>query len=337
MRQEQFVQRHSEQWDQFSEWLRFQAMSKSERQKEQNATNLEWHKSFDFPARYRQLCQHLALARSRQYSQPLLEKLDSLVLQGHQKFYKPKSNLKDKFLSLLLVKLPQTVRQEWRVMLISSLLFMGTFIAMIVAVQINPDIVYSVIDPYQIQEMEAMYEPQSHARVGKAREADSDVLMFGFYIMNNTSIGFRTFAGGLAFGLGSIFALLFNGIVIGTVAGHLTHLGFIETFWGFVSGHSAMELTAIIISGAAGLKLGAALIRPGQKSRLRALRDNANTALVMMYGAAAMFFMAAFIEAFWSPMTIIPVTVKYVVGILLWLLVIGYYGFVGQGKFLDES
>jgi len=337
MRQQQFVERHSVEWEQFTQWLELQEMSQSELKKIQHKPEFEWRNSYDFPARYRQLCQHLALARSRQYSQPLLEKLDNLVLQGHQRFYKPKSNLKDKFLSLLMVKLPQTVRQEWRLMLVSSLLFMGTFIAMILAIQINPDIVYSVISPYEIQKMEAMYEPQRHARVGEARDADSDVMMFGFYIMNNTSIGFRTFAGGLVFGLGSIFALLFNGIFIGTIAGHLTHLGFIETFWGFVSGHSAMELTAIIISGAAGLKLGAALIRPGQKSRLRALRDNANIALIMMYGAAAMFFIAAFIEAFWSPMTIIPVNIKYIVGIILWLVVIGYYGLVGRGKFLDES
>lgn len=332
MRQEQFVQQQTEVWERLSQWLSIQSLKQSARDNRIKQDQLDWYASFDFPSTYRLVCQHLALARSRQYSQPLLDKIGDLVLTGHQQFYKPKANLKDKFFNLLLLELPQTVRGEWRLIALSSLLFMGTLIAMLVAIQINPDLIHSVMQPQQISSVEQMYRPDSHARVGEARNADSDVQMFGYYIMNNTSIGFRTFASGLLFGIGSITILLFNGISIGAVAGHLTHLGYIETFWGFVSGHSAMELGAIIISGAAGLKLSAALLRPGQKSRLRALKDNAAIALVMMYGAAAMFFIAAFIEAFWSPITIIPPLIKYAVGIIFWLLVIAYYSLVGRGK-----
>ncbi len=154
--------------------------------------------------------------------------------------------------------------------------------------------------------------------------------MFGFYIRNNTGIGFRTFAGGLFFGLGSIFFLLFNGISIGSIAGHLTHVGYNDTFWGFVSGHSSMELTAIILSGAAGLKLGMALVKPGRKSRSLALRDNASIAIRIVYGAATMFIIAAFIEAFWSSKAALPLGLKVAVGILLWILMLVY--FLRQGS-----
>ncbi len=337
MRQEQFVSQHSEAWHQLSEWLRLNSLNAKDRQISIQVNKLHWHQDFDFPSTYRQVCQHLALARSRQYSQPLLDKIGNLVLAGHQQFYRPKTNLKEKFFALLLVKLPQTIRQEWILMAISSVLFMGSLITTLIAIQINPDLTYSIVDAGNVAEMEQMYRPDSHARASDTREADSDVLMFGFYIMNNTSIGLRTFASGLLFGIGSIMILLFNGLTIGTVAGHLTQLGYIETFWGFVSGHSAMELIAIIISGAAGLKLSAALLRPGQRSRLRALKENARIALIMMYGATAMFFIAAFIEAFWSPRTFIPVNIKYTVGILLWVLVIAYFCLCGRGKVLDET
>ena len=145
------------------------------------------------------------------------------------------------------------------------------------------------------------------------READDNVAMFGFYIFNNVKIGFQTFATGLAFGLGTLFYLVFNGVMIGAVAGYLTGIGYGTPFWSFVSGHSAMELVAIAISGAAGLRLGAAVVAPGARSRKAALVDAARPAVRLMYGAAAMFFIAAFIEAFWSPLTAFPPQTKYAV------------------------
>ena len=136
----------------------------------------------------------------------------------------------------------------------------------------------------------------------------------------------------MLFGLGSLFFLLFNGLTIGAVAGHLTQLGYIETFWGFVAGHSAFELTAIVLSGVAGFQLAQALIMPGRKSRLLALRDNSQIAIQIVYGAATLFIMAAFVEAFWSSQVWIPVTVKYTIGVVLWVLVIGYFALVGRGR-----
>jgi uncharacterized membrane protein SpoIIM required for sporulation len=213
---------------------------------------------------------------------------------------------------------------------LATALFFGSLIIMILAIQLQPELVYSVIDGQQLVMMEEMYDPNNRSRFGREREADSDVLMFGFYIRNNTGIGFQTFAGGLAFGLGTVFFLLYNGLVIGAIAGHLTQIGYIETFWGFVAGHSAFELTAIVLSGAAGLKLAEALFIPGRKSRRLALLDNSRIAIQIVYAAALLFLMAAFVEAFWSSQAVIPPLVKYLVGISFWILVILYFLRVGR-------
>ena len=156
--------------------------------------------------------------------------------------------------------------------------------------------------------------------------------MFGVYIWNNIKIGFQVFAGGLLFGVGAVFFLLFNGFVLGAVAGHLTQIGYITPFYSFVAGHSAFELTAIMLSGAAGLKLGYALIAPGQLTRKAALIAAARNATRIMYGAAGMLLCAAFIEAFWSPLTEVPPPVKYAVGVALWLLVIVYFVAMGRDR-----
>ncbi|WP_309476022.1 stage II sporulation protein M, partial [Escherichia coli] len=81
-------------------------------------------------------------------------------------------------------------------------------------------------------------------------------------MMNNISIGLRTFAGGLLAGVGTILVLIANGVNIGAVAGHLQAIGHGDPFWRFVAGHAPLELTAIVIAGGAGLRLGLGLVAP---------------------------------------------------------------------------
>jgi len=89
---------------------------------------------------------------------------------------------------------------------------------------------------------------------------------------------------------------------------------------------------AIAISGAAGLRLGAAVVAPGARSRKAALVDAARPAVRLMYGAAAMFFIAAFIEAFWSPLTAFPPQTKYAVGAIMWAVVLGWLLLGGRAR-----
>jgi uncharacterized membrane protein SpoIIM required for sporulation len=156
--------------------------------------------------------------------------------------------------------------------------------------------------------------------------------MFGFYIYNNITIGFQTFAGGLLFGLGSLFYLVFNGLFLGVVSGHLTALGFTQTFWPFVAGHSSLELTAIVILGGVGLMLGYGAIAPGRMKRWHAIRDMATEAMPLVYGSVLMLVAAAFVEAFWSSTTWPPVQTKYLVGAFLWVLLGLYLLFMGRNE-----
>ena len=283
----------------------------------------------DFPEHYRKLCHHLSLARSRHYSPMLVSRLEKLVIASHQVFYQRKTHLLAAVLRYLTAGFAQSVRREMKWVVISGILFFGSFFTMLVTLQYQPDMVYTILDGEQLAEMESMYDPSS-AKIGRERASDTDFQMFGFYIFNNTGIGLRTFASGLLLGVGSFITLLFNGLVIGSVAGYLTYLGYTTTFWSFVAGHSAMELLAIVLSGAAGFKMGFSIISPGRKSRLRSLRDNAKQAVYMMYGVVLMFFIAAFIEAYWSSMTNIEPVIKYGVGISLWILLLLYFSLAGR-------
>ena len=327
MRQTAFEERHEDEWQRFESWLE---RNERLRRRRNEVPPMGALPDRDVPGAYRHLCQHLALARDRQYSPQLVDRLNGLVLRGHHLLYGARAASARGALGFLLGGFPRLVREEWRIVAAGMLLFFLPLALLYFAVHWQPDFVHRLFEPRALAQLQEMYSP-SNTRIG-AREADDNVAMFGFYIWNNVKIGFQTFATGLAFGLGSVFYLVSNGVYIGAIAGYLTDIGYGTQFWPFVVGHSALELTAIGISGGAGLRLGAALVAPGARSRKAALVVAAQPAIRLVYGAALMFLGAAFIEAFWSPLTSFPPASKYAAGLALWCLVIAYFVFGGRGR-----
>ena len=282
-----------------------------------------------FAAQYRRLARDLAIAQGRGYSQRLVHYLNDLVVQGHNVVYAYRPGFARSLLLFFRAGFPIRVRAAWRYMLVALLLFVVPLGGMVATVVVAPEWVYSVMSSDQASQLEAMYEPKAE-RLGRERASAGDFLMFGYYIMNNISITFRVFASGLVFGLGTIFYVVFNAVYIGAAAGHIINVGHTQTFFSFVVGHGALELTAIVIAGGAGLMLGHAVLRPGAHGRLAQLRLVAPEAVQIVLGAALMCLFAAFIEAFWSASTALPVAVKYWVGAALWASVACYFGFAGR-------
>ena len=312
MRQSPFEATHAREWDEFEAFL-------------------EQKKSFDpaeMPSRFRRVCQNLALAAERRYSADLVDRLNRLALRGHHALYVNRRRESQQVLEFMLAGFPRLVRQEWRLVAAATLLFFGPLLGLLGLLQVFPDFVHYLLAPEQIANFHAMYDP-ANRRIGM-READTNVMMFGFYIWNNVRIGFQTFAGGILFGLGTVFYLLYNGLVIGAVTGYLVQAGLGTNFFSFTSGHSAFELTAIVLCGAAGLRIGYALIAPGRRRRVEALRTAAYAAMPLVIGSSGMLVLAAGIEAFWSPRTELPLQIKYAFGLGLWLLTLAYFGMMGR-------
>ena len=326
MKQSLFEQRHQPQWQAFTVQLEQLEQGKAK------ASDLA-----GFPHQYRRLCQHLALAQERGYSSYLVDPLQQLALRGHQQLYRHRSQLAAKVLSFVLADFPRLVRAQWRFVLAASLLFFGSLVGVALLVFLFPDLIYSIVSPQQVAEMQSMYDPAaSHLGRAAERASSEDWMMFGYYVMHNIGIAFQTFAAGLFLGLGSVFFLIFNGLVIGAISGHLTEIGYGQTFWSFVIGHGAFELSAIALAGAAGLQLGWALIAPGQLTRGESLRLAAHQSVQMLCGVMAFLLIAAFIEAYWSSTTSIAPWLKYLVGALLWLLVATYLIFAGRTHHAPE-
>ena len=280
-------------------------------------------------ALYRAACEDLALARSRAYPVHLMARLEELTQRAHQLIYRRSDYGLARLKRLALIDFPQSVRAHWRYMLVAGLVFALPLLLLGVATYFDPGLVLSVHDAQTARQYDHMYGPGSEP-LGRERGADSDWAMFGHYIQNNIGIAFQCFAGGVFVGLGSLFFLAFNGAAAGSVAGYLTARGHGEAFYSFVVTHGAFELTAIVISGAAGLRLGQALLAPGRHTRLEALKLAASEAAVLIYGTIAMLLIAAGVEAFWSSARWVGPAVKYGVGAACWALVIAYLALQGR-------
>ncbi|MFV2061750.1 MAG: stage II sporulation protein M [Gammaproteobacteria bacterium] len=330
MKQDDFITKNQKLWQEFDDWLKLKNLSTKNRNNSNIKTIAEYNElTQSMPHRYRQICHHLSLSQSRNYSPKLVAQLNQLVLQGHQYLYK--SNYRrSKFFRFLFIDFPVLIRQEAKLFWISTFLFYVPFIGVIFLINNNPELIYSILSPEQVSDVQYMYNPAGE-HIGRNRDADDDFAMFGFYIFNNISISFQVFATGILFCIGSLFFLIFNGLYLGAVAGHLIQIDYTVTFFSFVAGHSALELTAIVISGVAGMRLGLALIKPGRYTRVAALKNAGTISLQLMYGVFLMLLAAAFVEAFWSSKVSIEPQIKYTVGIVMWVILAAYFLLLGRG------
>jgi uncharacterized membrane protein SpoIIM required for sporulation len=274
-------------------------------------------------ALYRASCEHLALARTRAYPVHLVTRLEALTQRAHELIYRRHDYGLARFARLFLIDFPQAVRAHGRYVLVAGLVFGVPLVGLGIATWFDPGFILTMHDATTVRSYEQMYGPSAKS-IGRDRGASTDWMMFGFYIKNNIGIAFQCFAGGIFVGLGSLFFLAYNGISAGSLAGYLTARGHGETFYSFVITHGAFELTAIVLAGAAGLRLGHALLSPGRLTRRAALERAAAEAAVIVYGVVAMLLVAAGLEAFWSSARWVAPAVKFGAGAACWVLVIAY-------------
>lgn len=291
---------------------------------------------YRLPQLYRQICHHYAMAKERYYSPHLIAALHRRILKGHQVLYRYKSSWLWRILKFILAGFPRQVRRHCRYLLLSIALFAVPLVVTGLACYTDSELIYSILPGKSVADIEYSYNP-ANKNIGRnaERQSDTNFMMFGFYIYNNISIGFRSYAMGILLGIGTILMIFYNGVMIGGVAGYLTRLGYTQTFWPFVSGHSAFELTAIVICGAAGLRLAQPIIAPGRYSRAEALKLAGRESIELVLGAALMLVVAAFIEAFWSPAGWMPIPVKYAAAGFFWFTVILYLSQAGRNTDAD--
>ncbi|HSF18471.1 MAG TPA: stage II sporulation protein M [Vicinamibacteria bacterium] len=304
-------------------WERFEKLL--ERAESRGGLGLGPDDVSEFSELFRALCYDLSQVRSRDWGSSVERFLNDLVVRGHGAFYRKSDRSQGRVLRFFTHSFPSRLRENHAFFWASLALFAVPLAVSWIVVASDPSLARRILPGSALYTMEQMYSGDME-ETGRA-----DAAMAGFYVRHNISIAFQCFALGVFIGVGTVYVLLSNGIQLGTVSGYIVGNGHAERFLGFVSGHSSFELSAIVVAGTAGLVLGHAIVAPGSFSRGEALRRRGRVAVEIALGAAAMLFVAALIEGFWSAQPL-PAAIKYAVAGVFWIAVVSYLALAGRGE-----
>lgn len=276
---------------------------------------------------YRAVCADLMRAQGAGYGPDVVELLDHLAARGHNALYtSPPYRLRAIF-DLLAVDFPRTLRKYSRFLALSAALFVLPGILGFFAARASRAFALHILPEQMAEMMEKSYAEGFN----KGRSEGQDTAMAGFYVYNNVGIAFRCFATGVLLGLGSAFFLVYNGLVMGVVTGLVSRAGYGLNLLTFTCGHSSFELSAIVISGMAGMVMGYALVDTGGLTRWASVRRRARDLANLVLGAAFMLLIAALIEGFWSPSSVIA-PVKWGVALVNCVVLGLYFGLAGRAR-----
>ena len=214
---------------------------------------------------------------------------------------------------------------------LSALVFWGLFFVCAFVAAAQPGYAAKVLGDHQVEAMEEMYRHPFDGSGSGDKLERSDAMMAGFYIVHNAGIGLSCYAWGLFCGIGTLWTLATNAISLGLSFGHMATTPQAPNFFTFVTAHGPFELTAIVFSGAAGLRLGSGLIFTEGQSRLASLRREGVKSLPIVGVATILFVLAAFLEGFVSASPL-PYWSKATIAIVCASILAIYLFALGRGR-----
>lgn len=273
-----------------------------------------------FPRLYRLTCADLAEAKTLRLSPDVLDYLNQLVGQAHKFLYSFPPVKKKEIKDFFLVRLPNVILKNWIFTLVAAVLFWGSYIAACIIVNQNPSLAEIIVSRSILKQMEDSYREG----ITEKRDLALKNFMVSFYIQNNISIAFAGFALGALLGIGTIYILIYNGIILGSITGYIFALGYGDNFIHFVTAHSVAELTGLILAGAAGLALGFSIIKATRYYRREWLGLQRRNIFTLVAAAGILLLIAALIEGLLSP-SLISYRYKAGTAVLTLFLLTGYF------------
>jgi uncharacterized membrane protein SpoIIM required for sporulation len=276
-----------------------------------------------FASLYRAACADLALADAYQLPPNTINYLHQLIGRAHNQLYRSQSFQLNAWWQELFVELPRRLYHD-NCLRIAFLVFWGFFITAMVMAYTSEEFAVQALSKAGVHGLEEMYSENQWGRSGNLSAG-----MVGFYVQHNTSIGLQCFAWGLLLGVGGLFVVVSNAVQLGAAFGHMATTDQREMFFQFVTAHAPFELTAIVVSAAAGMRLGFAFIDTGGYSRIDSVRRAARQAMPTMALGMVLFGLAALIEGIISP-SAIPYWAKASVAFVSSALLAFYFVILGQ-------
>jgi uncharacterized membrane protein SpoIIM required for sporulation len=276
---------------------------------------------------YRQTASDLAAVREDVNSRQLAAYLNQLLGRAHNLIYmgnKPKVSAlvhfyRDTYPRLFRELLPQTA--------LSAAIVLVTMFASWFLTLRDPAFAHRLLGP-QMMDTIGQKKMWTESVVTMKPLASSGIMT------NNLSVSFAMFAMGITGGIGTIYMLVVNGLLLGVIGAATAHAGMALQLWSFVAPHGVLELPAIFIAGGAGLEIARGLLFPGLLPRRDSLEIAGSRASRLLLGTVPMLVVAGVIEGFFSPSSA-PVAAKFALAAVLFAALFTYL-FLSQRALADE-
>jgi uncharacterized membrane protein SpoIIM required for sporulation len=278
----------------------------------------------EFGQLYRRAASDLAIAQRDFPQNDVTAYLNQLMGRAHPVVYRGEPLVWRRLKRFYRYSLPQLYREVFPFVAAAALLLFVPWVVAGVVVYFNPPAANYVLPPYLVADIES--GNRWWKELNNANEIGASLIM-----RNNLGVAFLAYAGGMMFGLLTVYVLVMNGITLGAVLGLLHYYHHEMPLYEFVVGHSFLELSEITMAGGCGLLLGYALLRPGLFSRRDALGIAAQKSIRLLLGTAPLLIVAGAIEGLISPSDFIPAWLKLGVGLTTGVLLYAYLFLVGRG------
>ena len=271
---------------------------------------------------YRQTAADLAAIREDRGSVHYARYINQLLVRAHNTIYSGHRASATAVISFFTRTYPAAFRRHLRHVALATAIFAIAGLVGAVVTYQNPDFKVKILGPQMVETIDR-HQMWTHSIVGIKPVASSAIMT------NNMSVGFTTFALGITAGLGTIYMMAFNGLLIGVIGVACYLSGMSLQLWSFVAPHGVLELPAIFIAGGAGLRIAQGLLFPGTLPRRDSLARAGSEAVQLLLGTIPILIIAGIIEAFVSP-TGLAIPLKFSMAAALFVLLNVYLFGVGR-------
>ena len=297
-----------------SYWARLELLV--DRSNKGGISTLEHRELQELGLLYRQTASDLATVREDVTSNQLAFYLNQLLGRAHNLIYmghKPKISGLVRFYAQTF---PRVFRETFRQTLLALLIFVVTGIATWAVTIHDPTFAHRMLGPQMMDTIERK-EMWTQSIVTIKPLAASGILT------NNLAVSFTTFAMGITAGIGTIWMMVTNGMLIGVIGAATWRAGMALQLWTFVAPHGVLELPAIFIAGGAGLEIARGMLFPGLLPRRESLARAGGRAARLVLGIVPILVIAGIIEGFLSPSGI-AVPLKFLLAAVLFAALTTY-------------
>ncbi len=248
--------------------------------------------------------------------------LNNIAQQVFQSLYEGKKNRWKLFVRFWKEELPHVVYESRKELLLAFIVFLAAVFIGVISYANDPEFAKAILGhEYVEMTKENIRSGDPMAVYKKMHQAD----MFLGITYNNIYVAFLAFILGILFSLGSLYILIQNGVMLGVFQYFFIKQGLFKESALAIWLHGTLEISSIIIAGAAGITLGSGLVFPGTLSRLQAFQLSAQRGLKLLVAIVPILIMAATIESFLTRYTDAPDALRLSIILLSLILIVGYF------------